>query len=96
MTELLTKSAPSMAASAKLRSSFWERKQLSSTTIELSTIMPIPTTSPPSDMMFMVIPVADMITSVAKTESGIEAATISAARQSPRKRKSTSMASARP
>ena len=44
----------------------------------------------------MVMPKAAMSTSAAKTESGIEIATMKAARQSPRKATSTSMASARP
>ncbi|KAF5033961.1 hypothetical protein DSECCO2_601170 [anaerobic digester metagenome] len=89
MTEPVTRLAPAATLSLKLRSSVRARKQLSITTIELSTIIPMPTTRPPNDIMLMVMSKADIMTSAAMTEIGIDRPTMSEARHSPKKKNST-------
>lgn len=86
VTALATIPAPSSAASLKVRCSSRFLKQLSSTTIALSTIMPTPMVSPPRESMLKVMPEKDMMIRVTSTEVGIEVPTISDALMSPRKR----------
>ena len=88
-TDEVTIRAPSMAASrkVKLRSRLW--KQLSRTTIELSTIIPTPMTRPPNETILKENPKAFIRISVVNTETGIELPTIREAFQSPKKINST-------
>ena len=69
---------------------------LSSTTIEPSTSMPIPSAMPAREMTFRVKPLKYIRAIVASTEIGMAAATIRVARMSRRKKKSTRIASAAP
>ena len=91
MIELVTNFAPSSAASrwVSWRSCRW--KQLSSTTIELSTIMPTPMMSPPRETTLKEKPIMFIRMRVVSTETGIELPTMREARQSRKKRKSTIM-----
>ncbi len=72
MTAAVTSPAPSTAASAAGRPSCRRRKLFSSTTMELSTIMPTPMARPPRLMMFRVKPLAYISTKVAMMEKGME------------------------
>ena len=65
---------------------------LSSTTIELSTSIPMPSAMPPSDMMLRVRSVEYMRLKVATTDTGIEIEMITVAQTSRRKKNSTRMA----
>jgi len=64
--------------------------------MELSTSMPMPSVSPPSDMMFSEMSSRYMTRNVAMTEIGIEAPTINVLRRSRRKRNRTITASRPP
>ena len=70
---------------------FVERKQLSRTTIELSTIMPTPRTRLPSVITFSEKPMTFIITSAARMEIGIDVPTIMDALKSPKNRKIMTM-----
>ena len=58
-------------------------KQLSSTTMELSTIIPTPSTRDVSEITFKENPISDMAIKVSMIEIGIEVPTITEARISP-------------
>ena len=64
--------------------------------MELSTIMPIPTTRPPKLIKLIVMPNTLIKTKAANTDKGMETATIIAARQSPKNSSSTNMEIANP
>ncbi len=68
---------PSTTALARDPPPCFLRKIASRTTIELSTIIPIPRVSPPSDMRLSEIPIRYMTRNVAMIESGIEVAMMS-------------------
>ena len=93
---IMTVPAPLTAASGKSRPWSVARKQLSMTTMELSTIIPIAITRAPMVIIFRSNPRRYMITSVAKTERGMELPTIRDARRSPKKISRTSMAKTTP
>ncbi len=95
-TALDTSRVPRSAASLIPSPSTRQRKMLSSTTMELSTSMPMPRASPPSDMMLSVMPPMNIGTKVATTEIGMATPMISVVRSSWRKRNSTINASRPP
>ena len=66
-----TSETPRMVAALRSSPSSWQRKMLSSTTIELSTSMPIPSASPPREMMLSETSLKYMGANVATTETGI-------------------------
>ncbi len=87
-TEALTRFVPSSASfiystSPPARSAV-VRKQLSRTTMELSTIIPTPSVRALKVMMFIVIPMAFMAIRDTRIDTGIELPTISEARSSPK------------
>ena len=89
MTDCSTTPLPFKAASVYSRNPtpFVDLKQLSSTTIELSTIIPTPRTRLLSVMTFNVNPIALMEISATKIEIGIDVPTIREAFKSPKNRK---------
>ena len=98
ITALVTSSAPLMTRSRKEVPSRFrvDLKQLSITTMELSTSIPMPITRPPRDIMLMVIPIKAMIIRAVSTERGMEMATMAEAFHSPKKSQRTRTAMARP
>ncbi len=91
-----TSCVPSTAARNSPRPSCRFRKIDSSTTIELSTSMPMPSVRPPRDMTFSEMPSRYISRKVATMEIGIETPMMSVLRQSRRKANSTSTASRPP
>ena len=71
-------------------------KQLSMTTMELSTIIPMPTTRPPSDMRLMLMSKAAMRIKAASTEMGMVTPMMKELFHSPKKNTSTRAAITRP
>jgi len=96
MTAGPTSTVPSTAAVTSGRPVCLRRNIDSSTTMELSTSMPIPKVSPPSDMMFSEIPIRYISTKVAMTDSGILVAMISVDRRSRKNASRTRIASTPP
>ena len=68
----------------------------SSTTMELSTIMPTPIAMPPRDIMFRVRWNTFMSTNTVRIHTGIDTAMVAVAPHRRRKRKTTTAASATP
>ena len=96
MTAAPTSEVPS-TAERNSEAPAWRRRKIdSSTTMELSTSMPMPRVSPPSDMMLSEMSILYMAMNVAMTEIGIDVAMISVLRRSRRKNSSTMMASTPP
>ncbi len=91
-----TSAVPLMAAAYRDCPICFLRKIDSSTTIELSTSMPMPRVNPPSDMMFSEMSSLYMATKVATTEMGMLVAMIRVLRRSRRNSSSTTMASSPP
>ena len=93
MIDWTTIPLPLTAASAYSRkpTSSVERKQLSRTTIELSTIIPTPRTRALRVIMFKEKPAAHMPTRAARIEIGMEVPTIREAFRSPKNRKMMTM-----
>ena len=89
--EATTSVVPCSAASEKSGTRSLARKQLSITTLELSTIIPMAITRPPSVMIFRENPIIDMTITVINKEIGMEHPTIIDAFQSPKKINSTIM-----
>ena len=89
--ELATPWAPTSAASLKCSFLSFDRKQFSSTTLELSTIIPMAMTSAPRVMMFNEKPATAMTITVTSREMGMALPTIRLAFQSPKKMNSTIM-----
>ena len=85
----MTLPVPSSAASIYSRKPcpLWERKQLSRTTMELSTIIPTPRTRLPMVTTFNENPMTDIRISAARMDTGIELPTIRDALISPKNRK---------
>ena len=81
--EFITIPVPSTAASKKFLSLF-DLKQLSSTTMDASTIIPIPSTNEPMDIRFSEKPAARISVRATITDIGIELPTISEALISPK------------
>ena len=90
-TDDTTTLVPAIAASLKSGRSSFRRKQLSNTTIEESTIIPMAITSAPIVTTFSEKPAKLMKISVARREIGIELPTIRLALISPKKINNTSM-----
>ncbi len=84
--EPTTPLAPCRDASLKSGIRSLERKQLSSTTMELSTIIPMAITSAPSVIIFREKPATAMTITVTSREIGMELPTIRLAFQSPKNR----------
>ena len=84
--EPTTPRAPCSDASWKSGIRSLERKQLSKTTMELSTIMPIAITRAPNVIIFRENPATAMTIIVTRSEIGMELPTIKLAFQSPKKR----------
>ena len=89
--ELITILVASYAASIKLMPSSRFRKHISITTIELSTIIPIPITRAPIVIIFRENPMKFIKMKVTSRDTGIELPTIILPLKSPKKRNSTSM-----
>ena len=70
---------------------FVERKQLSSTTIELSTIIPTPSTRLPKVITLSENPMTLIITRAARIDTGMDVPTIRDAFKSPKNRKITTI-----
>ena len=84
--DAVTSFVPSTAASNRVLSLALLRKQLSSTTMELSTIIPTPMTRLAIVMIFNENPAKRIIINAVSTETGMELATIREAFQSPKNR----------
>ena len=91
-----TSAPPARAAVARSAAALRWRSMLSSTTMELSTSMPMPSASPPSDMMLSDTPPTNMRKKLAITEMGIANPTTRVLRRRRRNRYSTAIASAPP
>ena len=89
--EPATPLVPISAASRKPGFLSFARKQLSSTTLELSTIIPMAITSAPSVMIFSEKPATAMTITVTSREMGMALPTIRLAFPSPKKINSTSI-----
>ena len=89
--ELATPCAPTSAASLKCSFLSFDRKQFSSTTLELSTIIPIAMTSAPRVIIFRENPATAMTMTVTNREIGMALPTMRLAFQSPKKINSTIM-----
>jgi len=96
VTAMLTSFVPRYTASASSSPDRLCRSMASSTTMELSTSMPIPRAIPPSDMMFSVRSVWYIRANVAMIEMGMDRPIISVLRTSLRKRNRMMVASSPP
>ena len=94
--EAVTSFVPSKAACFRSGILFCLRKQLSITTMEESTIIPMAMTRDPSVTMFMENPIMLIRIRVRNREMGMEAPTIRLALKSPKNRNSTAMVNTTP
>ena len=85
-TALPTSAPPVRAAVTRAAPATRWRSMLSSTTMELSTSMPMPSASPPSDMMLRDTPPRNMRKKLAITEMGMASPTTSVLRSRRRNR----------
>ena len=96
VTAMPTSDAPRRADSTMESPSSRHRNMLSSTTMALSTSMPMPRASPPSDMMLSVVSLKNIRMKVISTDTGMATPTIKVLLRLRRNRKRTRIASRPP